>query len=143
MNLGNLSLLLLRLSISYIWLSAGLSKLFNKNFINTFPQTIETFASSTNFSFYSTFLKDHVMPNSYTFAQLTTWGEVLTGVAFLLGFPMLIAVICGIFMNINYFLVATSTPSQFINILLIFSQFAIYSTGAGSIWGLSPKICKK
>lgn len=143
MNLNNLSLLSLRLSISYIWLSAGLGKLFNSKFINTFPQTIDSFANNTSFSFYSDFLKDYIIPNSYLFAQLTTWGEVLTGVAFLLGFPMLIATFCGIFMNINYFLVATSPPSQFVNILLIFSQFVTYATCAGSIWGLSPKISKK
>ncbi len=142
MNLSNFSLLLLRLAISYIWLTAGISKLVSPQFINAFPNTLSTFAKGTHFVFYSNFLKEYIMPHSYIFAQLTIWGEILTGVAFLLGFPMVIAVIAGILMNVNYYLVATSTPSQFINILLIFSQFAAYATGAGNFWGLSANLKK-
>ena len=142
MNLSTFSLVLLRLAISYIWLTAGVSKLLNPQFINTFPSTLDTFAKNTHFDFYSGFLKQYIMPHSYIFAQLTIWGEILTGIAFLLGFPMIIAVLAGIFMNVNYYLVATSTPSQFINILLIFSQFVAYATGAGNSWGLSAQIKK-
>lgn len=143
MRLSDLSLLLLRLAISYIWLTAGLSKLFNKQFISTFPTTLQTFAKSSPFDFYSDFINKFVMPNSQIFAQLTTWGEILTGVAFLLGFPMFLAAIVGIFMNLNYYFVATTVPSQFLNIILIFSQFAAYANGAGEVWGLSAKIGKK
>lgn len=142
MNLSNFSLILLRLAISYIWLTAGISKLVSPQFINTFPNTLSTFAKGTHFAFYSNFLKEYIMPHSYIFAQLTIWGEILTGVAFLLGFPMVIAVMAGILMNVNYYLVSTSTPSQFINILLIFSQFAAYATGAGNFWGLSANLKK-
>ncbi len=142
MNLSNFSLILLRLAISYIWLTAGISKLVSPQFINTFPNTLSTFAKGTHFAFYSNFLKEYIMPHSYIFAQLTIWGEILTGVAFLLGFPMVIAVMAGILMNVNYYLVSTSTPSQFINILLIFSQFAAYATGAGNCWGLSANLKK-
>ena len=143
MNLSGISLLLLRLSISYIWLTAGFSKLFNTSFISTFNSTIEGYARSTHFGFYSHFLKEHVLPNAPIFAQLTIWGEILTGVAFLLGFPLALAVLIGIFMNINYYFVATAVPSQFVNIILIFSQFAAYANNAGSIWGLSASIKKK
>ena len=142
MNLSNLSLVLLRLSISYIWLTAGISKLVSPQFINNFPNTLDSFAKGTHFVFYSGFLKQYIIPHAYIFAQLTIWGEILTGIAFLLGFPMIIATAAGILMNINYYLVATSTPSQFVNILLIFSQFALYATGAGNFWGLSAKIKK-
>ena len=142
MNLTNISLLLLRLSISYIWLTAGISKFLNKEFISSFSSTIENFAKNTPHDFYVNFLNQSIIPNSYIFAQLTIWGEILTGVAFLLGFPMVIAVLAGILMNINYYFVATNTPSHFINILLIFSEFAVYARGAGSIWGLSAKINK-
>lgn len=143
MRLNELSLFLLRLSISYIWLTAGISKLFNKQFISTFPSTLEAFQKNTPFSFYSEFLAKYIMPNSEIFAQLTIGGEILTGIAFLLGFPMIIATVAGIFMNINYYLVANTAPSQFVNIILIFSQLAAYANGAGNIWGLSAKIGKK
>ena len=143
MNLNNISLLLLRLAISYIWLSAGLSKLFNPQFIITYPHTLVTFAKSSPFHFYTGFLNQYIIPHSYIFAQLTIWGEILTGIAFLLGFPMVIAAVIGIFMNLNYFCVATTTPSQFLNIIMIFSQFTAYANGAGGIWGLSAKIGKK
>ena len=142
MKLGSISLVLLRLAISYIWLTAGISKLINPQFINNFSATLEGFAKGSPYSFYSDILNQYVIPHSYIFAQLTIWGETLTGIAFLLGFPMIIATLAGIFMNINYYLVATSPPSQFINILLIFSQFAAYANGAGSIWGLSAKLKK-
>ena len=143
MKLSNFSLLLLRLAISYVWLSAGLSKLFNPAFLSSFPATLKTFAASSPFPFYSEFLNNHIMSHSLVFAQLTTWGEILTGAAFLLGFPMNIATIAGMFMNLNYYFVATSAPSQFVNLILIFSQFAAYANGAGNIWGLNAKIVKK
>lgn len=143
MSLHNISLLFLRLSISYIWLTAGLSKLFNSQFIGNFSSTLTSFAKDTYFSFYSEFLKQYIIPNASVFAQLTIWGEILTGIAFLLGFPMILAASVGIFMNSNYYLVATSAPSQFLNILLIFSQLTVYAAGAGSIFGLSAKLNKK
>lgn len=142
MRLNELSLLLLRLSISYIWLTAGLGKLFNKQFISTFPNTLAGFARDSHFDFYRDFLHTYIMPNAQVFAQLTVWGEILTGVAFLLGFPMVIAALVGMFMNLNYYLVATSAPSQFLNIILIVSQFAAYANGAGSVWGLSARVKK-
>ena len=143
MNLNKISLLLLRLCISYIWLTAGLSKLFNPQFINTFPNTLVGFAKSSPFSFYSNFLHQYIIPNVQIFAQLTVWGEILTGTAFLLGFPMAVCAAVGIFMNLNYYFVANTTPSQFVNILMIFSQFTAYANGAGEIWGLSAKVNKK
>lgn len=142
MKLSNISLLLLRLTISYIWLKAGLQKLFSSDFIATFPNTLQSFAKNTSFAFYSNFLNETILPNAPIFAQLTVWGEILTGIAFLIGFPMIIAVLAGIFMNINYFLIATSSPSQFLNIIMIFSQFAVYANNAGSFWGLETKFKK-
>lgn len=143
MNPSGISLLLLRLAISYIWLTAGLSKLFNSQFIDTFSGTLNDFAKNTHYSFYAGFLKDHIIPHSQIFAQLTVWGEILTGIAFLLGFPLFIAAAVGIFMNLNYFFVATAVPSQFLNLIMIFSQLAAYANNAGSFWGLSASISKK
>ena len=143
MNFNVISLVLLRLAISYIWLTAGISKLLNPGFINSFSQTLSGFAKGTHFSFYSEYLNHYIMPHALLFAQLTIWGEILTGVAFLLGFPLSIACIAGITMNLNYFFVATQTPSQFLNIILIFSQIAAYTNGAGKSWGLEAKFVKK
>jgi len=142
MKLGAFSLLLLRLTISYIWLSAGIHKLLDSNFISTFPNTIKSFSSASPFQFYTSFLNDTVLSNAQIFAQLTIWGEILTGIAFLLGFPILLGAISGIFMNLNYLLVATSTPSQFLNLILIAAQFVAYANKAGSFWGLEAKIKK-
>jgi len=61
MRLNELSLLLLRLSISYIWLSTGLSKLFNKEFISSFPGTLSSFAKNSPFEFYSSFLNQYII----------------------------------------------------------------------------------
>ena len=143
MNPAGISLLLLRLAISYVWLNAGFSKLFNSQFINTFSGTLSSFAKGTHYSFYADILKDNIIPNAQIFAQLTIWGEILTGVAFLLGFPLFLAAAVGIFMNLNYFFVATTIPSQFLNIIMIFSQLAAYANSAGSFWGMSASINKK
>ncbi len=142
MNPGGLSLLLLRLSLSYVWLSAGISKLFNSQFINTFSETLHNFAKNTHYSFYSEFLNTYIIPNFQIFAQLTIWGEILTGIAFLLGFPLFLAASIGIFMNVNYYFVATTTPSQFLNIIMVFSQLAAYANNAGGFWGLSASLKK-
>ena len=143
MKLSELSLFALRLTTSYIWITAGVSKLLNKTFIDTFPGTIQGFMKSCHYDFYIGVLKQYVLPNAHLFAQLTVWGEILTGIAFLLGFPLLIAAFFGIFMNINYYLVANAIPSQFLNLIMIFAQFALYACSAGNIWGLSAKIGKK
>ena len=142
MNLSGISLLLLRLALSYVWLTAGLSKLFNPQFINTFSGTLHEFAKNTHYAFYAGLLKDHVIPHAQIFAQLTVWGEILTGIAFLLGFPLFLAAVIGIFMNLNYYFVATTIPSQFLNIIMIFSQFAAYANSAGSFWGMSASLKK-
>ena len=142
MNPAGISLLLLRLALSYVWLNAGLSKLFNAQFINTFSGTLHEFAKNTHYSFYANVLKEQIIPHSQIFAQLTIWGEILTGVAFLLGFPLFLATAVGIFMNLNYFFVATTTPSQFLNIIMIFSQLAAYANSAGSFWGMSASLKK-
>ena len=142
MNPSGISLLLLRLALSYVWLTAGVSKLFNKQFINTFSETLHEFAKNTHYSFYTSILNDHIIPNSQIFAQLTIWGEILTGIAFLLGFPLFLAAAVGIFMNLNYYFVATTVPSQFLNLIMIFSQLAAYANSAGSFWGLSASLKK-
>ncbi|OGI10654.1 MAG: hypothetical protein A3I68_07150 [Candidatus Melainabacteria bacterium RIFCSPLOWO2_02_FULL_35_15] len=142
MNFSGISLLLLRLAISYVWLSAGLSKLFNSQFINTFSDTLNGFAKGTHYVFYADFLNNYVIPHAQIFAQFTIWGEILTGIAFLLGFPLFLAVAVGIFMNLNYYFVATAVPSQFLNLIMIFSQFAAYGNNAGSFWGLSASLKK-
>ncbi len=142
MNLSGISLLMLRLGISYVWLTAGLSKLFNAKFIDSFSGTLNEFAKNTHYAFYADFLKDHVIPNAQIFAQFTIWGEILTGIAFLLGFPLVLAALAGIFMNLNYYFVATAVPSQFLNLIMIFSQFAAYGNNAGNFWGLSASIKK-
>lgn len=142
MNPGGLSLLLLRLSLSYVWLTAGISKLFNSQFINTFSETLHGFAKNTHYTFYSEFLNTYIIPHSQIFAQLTIWGEILTGIAFLLGFPLFLAAPIGIFMNLNYYFVATTTPSQFLNIIMIFSQLTAYANNAGGFWGLCASLKK-
>lgn len=143
MKLSELSLFALRLTTSYIWITAGVSKLLNKTFIDTFTGTIQGFIKSCHYDFYIGALKQYVLPNAHLFAQLTVWGEILTGIAFLLGFPLMIAAFMGIFMNVNYYLVANAIPSQFLNLIMIFAQFALYACSAGNIWGLSAKIGKK
>ena len=136
MNFSNISITLLRLAVSYIWLSKGITKLFDTLFITTFQRSIVQVINSTPYEFYSIFLKQFALPNAIIIAQLGIWTEILAGVAFLLGFPLLIAIICGIFLNVNYFFASLFPQLQLFNVLMIFAQLAVYGNSSRDTVGI-------
>lgn len=50
---------------------------------------------------YATFLRTFVQPNAAFWSYLVSWGELLVGIALLLGLFMGIAALFGSFMNMN------------------------------------------
>lgn len=112
---------LLRIWLGYQWLEAGLSKLSNPAWVGERAGTaIKGFfqgaiAKATGDhpavqGWYAAFLRDVAMPNATLFSYLVAVGEVLVGLALVLGVVTSVAAVAGAFMNLNFMLAgATST----------------------------------
>src|SRR5579884_1867807 len=135
--------LLVRLYVGYEWLTAGWEKLtgrsiafdsFNKPVpggpwvfsghdgvaIQGFVKGALAQASGANPAvqgWYATFLKNVVLPHAATFAYVVTFGEVLVGIALILGFLTGIAAFFGLFMNFNYLLAGAVSTNPILGLL--------------------------
>ncbi len=110
--------LILRLYVGYEWLSAGLGKLGNPawtggnagaaitGFVNGALE--KTGGAHPDVQpWYAWFLENVVLPNAGFWSYLVTFGEVLVGIALILGIFTGIAAFFGSFMNMNYLLAGT------------------------------------
>ncbi len=135
--------LIVRLYVGYQWLAAGWEKLFGFSInYDSFGQPIKggawVFNNHTGaaiqgfvkgaltktsgpfpdvYGWYAWFLQHVVLPNSATFAYIITFGEVLVGLALILGFLTGIAAFFGIVMNVNYLLAGTVSTNPVLAIL--------------------------
>jgi thiosulfate dehydrogenase [quinone] large subunit len=151
--------LIVRLYVGYEWLTAGLEKLTGYSF--TFDSTFGTHTGSSWIfgshvgaaiegfakggltqasgahpavqSWYAWFLQNIVIPNAGFFAYLVTFGEVLVGVALILGLLTGIAAFFGLFMNMNYLLAGTVSTNPILGVLAILLVLAWRIAG---YWGL-------
>jgi thiosulfate dehydrogenase [quinone] large subunit len=82
---------------------------------------------------YAWFLENLVQPNSKIFAHMVAYGEVLVGIALILGLFTGIAAFFGSFMNMNYLLSGTVSTNP---ILLFLSLFIILAWRVAGWWGL-------
>ncbi len=138
--------LIVRLYIGYEWLTAGLEKLTGYSF--TFDSSFGTKIGSpwvfsghdgaavAGFvkgalaqtagphpavqSWYAWFLQTVVLPNAGIFAYMVTFGEVLVGIALILGLLTGIASFFGVFMNMNYLLAGTVSTNPILGLLALF-----------------------
>lgn len=119
-------LTVLRLGLGYFWFSAGLAKVLSPEWnAGRIAGFVEHSFSSPGAAWYDTFLRDVVLPNATLFSQLVSWGELLAGAALLLGCLTPLAVIAGIFMNMNYLLAGTVS----INPEMIIGEMIILAAG--------------
>lgn len=137
--------LIVRLYVGYEWLTAGLEKMTGHSFaIGSFGQStgsawvfsghdgaaIKGFVSGALAQatgahpavqgWYAAFLQGFVLPNAALFAYLVTFGEVLVGIALILGLLTGIASFFGIFMNLNYLLAGTVSVNPILGVLALF-----------------------
>lgn len=138
--------LIIRLYVGYEWLTAGLEKLTGHDFTigSTFGKAVSnpwvfgahdgaaikgfvagalTQASGAHPAvqgWYASFLQHFVLPNAALFAYLVTFGEVLVGVALILGILTGIASFFGVFMNMNYLLAGTVSTNPILGLLALF-----------------------
>ncbi len=138
--------LIVRLYVGYEWLTAGLEKLTGRDFTigSTFGKVvgspwvfgahdgaaIKGFVSGALAQssgphpavqgWYAAFLQHVVLPNAGLFAYMVTFGEVLVGVALILGILTGIASFFGVFMNMNYLLAGTVSTNPILGFLALF-----------------------
>ena len=69
---------------------------------------------------YASFLQSVVLPNAGLFAYMVTFGEVLVGIALILGLLTGIASFFGVFMNLKYLLAGTVSTNPILGFLALF-----------------------
>ena len=136
--------LAIRLYVGWIWLQAGIEKVQSPVWTGT-----KSGVALTGFvtgalqktlglhpdvqGWYATFLKDFVLPNSSLFSYLVAYGEVLVGIALILGFLTGTAAFFGGFMNMSFLLAGTVSTNP---ILFLFELLLILAWRVAGWWGI-------
>lgn len=136
--------LIVRVYVGWEWLYAGWEK-FNspawngsaagsaiKGFLTGAVQK-STGAHPDVQSWYATFIQNVAMPHAALFSHLVTYGELLVGIALILGIFTGIAAFFGTFMNLNYLLAGTVSTNP---ILFLLQLFLILAWRIAGWWGL-------
>ncbi len=135
---------ILRLYAGWNWLEAGWEKLNSAvwtgskagtaltGFINN-ALTKASGAHPNVQDWYAGFLQHAVLPNTVFWSYLVTWGELLVGIALILGILTGIAAFFGGFMNMNYLLAGTVSTNP---ILFVIAMLLILAWKTAGWWGL-------
>jgi thiosulfate dehydrogenase [quinone] large subunit len=132
--------LVLRVYIGYQWLVAGYDKIINPAWVGSQAGTAlggflkGALAKTTGTnpavqSWYATFLKDVVMPNAVIFSYVVAIGELLVGIALILGIFTGIAAFFGGFMNFNYLMAGTVSTNPFLFVIATWLVLAWKTAG--------------
>jgi thiosulfate dehydrogenase [quinone] large subunit len=137
--------LVIRLYVGYQWLSSGLGKLSNPAWTVT-GEALGGFLSraaaipeapakpAIAFDWYRSFIQGLVDSGSYVwFAKLVVAGELLVGIALILGLFTAVAAFFGAFMNWNFMMAGTASTNPVLFVLAIFLILAWKTAG---YWGL-------
>ncbi|MGE5041503.1 MAG: DoxX family membrane protein [Candidatus Levyibacteriota bacterium] len=123
--------LLLRLYIGYEWAVAGWEKVTNPAWFGPAagaPLTgflmgalKKTAGAHPDVSgWYGAFLQSSVIPNANLFSNMVAVGELLVGIALILGIFTGIAAFFGAFMNMNYLFAGTVSTNPFMFVIQLF-----------------------
>jgi len=137
--------LIVRVYIGYAWLTAGLAKLSNPAWVKT-GAALKAFWQKAvvvpapparpiiTYDWYRAFIQMLLNDGSYVwFAKLVVVGEILVGIALILGLFTGIAALLGGFMNWNYMLAGTASTNPVLFFLAILLVLAWKTAGW---WGL-------
>jgi thiosulfate dehydrogenase (quinone) large subunit len=136
--------LILRLYLGWEWLSAGWGKLNNPawtgskagvaitGFVNGALQKTGGEHPDVQ-SWYAWFLNNLVLPHPVFWSYLVTAGEVLVGLALILGIFTGIAAFFGSFMNMSYLLAGAVSVNP---ILFVIALFLVLAWKTAGWWGL-------
>jgi thiosulfate dehydrogenase [quinone] large subunit len=136
--------LLLRLYLGWEWLQAGWGKLHNPAWtgsnagaaITGFVTNALTKASGEHpdvQGWYAWFLQNIVLTHSAIWSYIISWGEVLVGVALILGMLTGIAAFFGSFMNLSYLLAGTVSINP---VLFVIATWLVLAWKTAGWWGL-------
>lgn len=137
---------IIRLYVGYEWLMAGWSKWTNPagvwvgakagtavtGFIN--GALTKTAGDHPDVSgWYATFLQNVALPNAVLFSYLVTFGEILVGLALIVGLFTGIAAFFGGFMNASYLFAGTVSTNP---MLLVLAVLIVLAWRIAGYWGL-------
>ncbi|MEZ4664041.1 MAG: DoxX family protein [Caldilineaceae bacterium] len=136
--------LILRLYVGYEWVTAGWGKVTSPAWVGSQAGTALTgfvngaLAKTAGAhpdvqGWYAWFLQQIVLPYAGTWSFLVAWGEVLVGVALILGIFTGIAAFFGSFMNANYLLAGTVSTNP---ILFALATWLVLAWKTAGWWGL-------
>jgi thiosulfate dehydrogenase [quinone] large subunit len=134
---------LVRLYLGWQWLQAGWEKLQDPTWVgsgagtalNGFIQGALAKTSGAHADvqgWYASFLQSAVLPHVVAWSYFITWGEILVGVALIIGFLVGISAFFGIFMNLNYLLAGTVSTNP---IMFVIGLFLVLSWRVAGAWG--------
>jgi uncharacterized membrane protein YphA (DoxX/SURF4 family) len=117
----------------------------SERWLSVMPKIVAKQASENPLSFYKQFLDGTVLQHSSTFAQLTAWGETVTGLGLTLGLCTGIASLVGLVLVINYGLATQwmSPGQQGFHLVLFFLMIAFFFARAGRTWGLDAWLARR
>lgn len=126
-------LLALRLYVGYVWVSAGLKKLFGGGFdASGFLQGAVEKASGERpivQDWWAAFLQHVAIPHSQVFSFMVQWGELLVGAGLILGALTRTAAFFGIVMNLAFLLSGSISSNPIMIILTMFILVAYTNAG--------------
>lgn len=132
--------LIVRVYVGWVWLEAGWEKLKSPVWVGAkagvavhgfvtgaLAKTVGAHPDVQGL--YASFLNNFVNPHAVGFSYLVTYGEILVGVALILGIFTGIAAFFGSFMNMNYLLAGTVSVNPILFLLQLFLILAWRSAG--------------
>ncbi len=136
--------LIVRLYVGWQWVLAGYGKIQNPLWVGEKAGTaIQGFLLNALVkssgphpdvqSWYAVFIKEFALPNSVLFSYLVSYGELLVGIALILGIFTGIAAFFGAYMNINYLLAGTVSTNP---VLFVLELLLILAWRVAGWWGL-------
>jgi uncharacterized membrane protein YphA (DoxX/SURF4 family) len=117
----------------------------SERWLTVMPKIVARQASENPLGFYKQFLEGTVLPNSNLFAQLTAWGETVTGLGLTLGLLTGLASLVGLVLVTNYGLATQwmSPGQQGFHLVLFFLMLAFFFARSGRTWGVDGWIARR
>ncbi|SEP69182.1 thiosulfate dehydrogenase [quinone] large subunit [Virgibacillus subterraneus] len=123
----------LRIYIGYQWLTGGYGKIAGGNFdASGFMQGAIASASGEHPAvqgWWATFLETFALPNAELFSFMVMWGELLVGLALIIGIFTNFAALMGITMNFAFLFSGTVSTNAQMVLITVFILVAGYNAG--------------
>jgi thiosulfate dehydrogenase [quinone] large subunit len=140
-------LALLRVMVGLWWLKSFFHKPLRKFVRGQMADWTLSLADNHPMPLVGNFMKALIEPNRTWFPYLVLAGELAVGVGLSFGLLTPIAALVGIFLNLNYLLLAGVKPrdrsvnpayqcEQGQNLMMMASELVIFMLGAGAVWSL-------